>query len=82
MGQRPFLIKGSWADNLRLTALHADAIALQRALAAVGLSKLLAAQPQGLDSLLDESGRGLFRRPSAALGVSGVAERRRLGAAR
>lgn len=59
MGQRPFLIKGSWADNLRLTAPHADAAALQRALAAVGLSKLLAAQPQGLDSLLDESGRGL-----------------------
>lgn len=59
MGQRPFLIKGSWADNLRLTAPHADAAALKRALAAVGLSKLLAAQPQGLDSLLDESGRGL-----------------------
>lgn len=59
MGQRPFLIKGSWADNLRLTAPHADAAALQRALAAVGLSKLLAAQPQGLDSLLDEGGRGL-----------------------
>ena len=59
MGQRPFLIKGSWADNLRLTAPHADAAALQRALAVVGLSKLLAAQPQGLDSLLDESGRGL-----------------------
>ena len=59
MGQRPFLIKGSWADNLRLTAPHADAAALQRALAAVGLSKLLAAQPQGPDSLLDESGRGL-----------------------
>lgn len=59
MGQRPFLIKGSWADNLRLTAPHADAAAMQRALAAVGLSKLLAAQPQGLDSLLDEGGRGL-----------------------
>jgi ATP-binding cassette subfamily C protein CydD len=59
MGQRPFLIKGSWADNLRLTAPHADAAAMQRALAAVGLSKLLAAQPQGLDSPLDEGGRGL-----------------------
>jgi ATP-binding cassette subfamily C protein CydD len=43
MGQRPFLIKGSWADNLRLTAPEAT----------------LAAQQQGLDSPLGEGGRGL-----------------------
>ncbi|MBX9764328.1 MAG: thiol reductant ABC exporter subunit CydD [Pseudomonadaceae bacterium] len=59
MGQRPFLIKGSWADNLRLTAPEATPAAMQQALAAVGLSALLAAQPQGLDSPLGEGGRGL-----------------------
>jgi ATP-binding cassette subfamily C protein CydD len=59
MGQRAFLIKGSWADNLRLTAPDADPAAMQQALAAVGLSELLAAQPLGLDSPLDEGGRGL-----------------------
>lgn len=59
MGQRPFLIKGSWAENLRLTAPEAEPAVMQRALAAVGLSELLAAQPQGLDSPLGEGGRGL-----------------------
>lgn len=59
MGQRAFLIKGSWADNLRLTAPEATPAAMQHALAAVGLSALLAAQPQGLDSPLGEGGRGL-----------------------
>jgi ATP-binding cassette subfamily C protein CydD len=59
MGQRAFLIKGSWADNLRLTAPEATPAAMQQALAAVGLSALLAAQPQGLDSPLGEGGRGL-----------------------
>jgi ATP-binding cassette subfamily C protein CydD len=59
MGQRPFLIKGSWADNLRLTAPEATLAAMQQALTAVGLNALLAAQPQGLDSPLGEGGRGL-----------------------
>lgn len=59
MGQRAFLIKGSWADNLRLTAPEATPAAMQQALAAVGLSALLAAQSQGLDSPLGEGGRGL-----------------------
>lgn len=59
MGQRAFLIKGSWADNLRLTAPEATPAAMQQALAAVGLNALLAAQPQGLDSPLGEGGRGL-----------------------
>ena len=59
MGQRAFLIKGSWADNLRLAAPEATPAAMQQALAAVGLSALLAAQPQGLDSPLGEGGRGL-----------------------
>jgi len=59
LGQRPFLIQGTWADNLRLTALQADEPSMMRALQAVGLGPLLAAQPQGLNTTLGEGGRGL-----------------------
>lgn len=59
LGQRPFLIQGSWADNLRLTAPQADATAMRAALQQVGLDELLAQQPQGLDTPLGEDGRGL-----------------------
>lgn len=72
MGQRPFLIKGSWADNLRLTAPQAEPAAMQQALAAVGLSALLAAQPQGLDSPLGEGGRGLSGGQAQRLALSRV----------
>lgn len=59
LGQRPFLIQGSWADNLRLCAPRADAAAMLRAVTAVGLGPLLAEQPQGLETQLGEGGRGL-----------------------
>jgi len=59
LGQRPFLIQGTWADNLRLTAPQADEPSMMRALKAVGLGPLLAAQPQGLNTNLGEGGRGL-----------------------
>jgi len=59
LGQRPFLIQGSWADNLRLTAPQASSDEMLRALEAVGLAPLLAVQPEGLDTLLGEGGRGL-----------------------
>ncbi len=59
LGQRPFLIQGSWADNLRLTAPHATPAQMLQAIEAVGLSPLLQAQPNGLDTLLGEGGRGL-----------------------
>ncbi|MFO7704271.1 MAG: ATP-binding cassette domain-containing protein, partial [Halopseudomonas sp.] len=59
LGQRPFLIHGSWADNLRLTAPQADTPAMLRAIDAVGLAGLLATQAQGLETPLGEGGRGL-----------------------
>lgn len=59
LGQRPFLIQGTWADNLRLTAPQATAADMRRALDAVGLSELLSRQPNGLETLLGEGGRGL-----------------------
>ncbi len=59
LGQRPFLIQGSWADNLRLTAPQASAAEMLHALEVVGLAPLLATQSSGLDTLLGEGGRGL-----------------------
>ena len=59
LGQRPFLIQGSWADNLRLTAPQADAPAMVRSIEAVGLGALLATLPQGLETPQGEGGRGL-----------------------
>ncbi|RTR06587.1 thiol reductant ABC exporter subunit CydD [Halomonas nitroreducens] len=59
MDQRPLLIHGSLADNLRLAAPQADAADLHHALARAGLADLLAALPAGLDSALGERGVGL-----------------------
>ncbi|WP_178114801.1 thiol reductant ABC exporter subunit CydD [Pseudomonas saliphila] len=59
LGQRPFLIKGSWADNLRLIAPDADIAAMLTAVEAVGLKDVVAAQPHGLATPLGEGGRGL-----------------------
>ena len=59
LGQRPFLIQGSWAENLRLTAPQASTEEMSRAIEAVGLGALLGAQRNGLDTVLGEGGRGL-----------------------
>lgn len=59
LGQRSFLIQGSWAENLRLTAPQANIAEMLRAVDAVGLSELLSAQAKGLDTPLGEGGRGL-----------------------
>ncbi|MEH6563813.1 MAG: thiol reductant ABC exporter subunit CydD [Halopseudomonas sp.] len=59
LGQRPWLVHGSWAENLRLTAPQAEHDAMLQAIEAVGLGALLAAQPQGLNTPLGEGGRGL-----------------------
>nr|WP_246389785.1 thiol reductant ABC exporter subunit CydD [Halomonas cerina] len=59
MDQRPLLIHGSLADNLRLAAPEADAAALHRALSAVGLGELIATLPAGLETRLGERGAGL-----------------------
>lgn len=59
MDQRPLLIHGSLADNLRLAAPAADDAALHRALVAAGLGELVAGLPDGLDTRLGERGVGL-----------------------
>ncbi|MDT0499637.1 MULTISPECIES: thiol reductant ABC exporter subunit CydD [unclassified Halomonas] len=59
MDQRPLLVKGSLADNLRLAAPQADVGAMRRALERAGLGELLARLPRGLDTPLGERGAGL-----------------------
>lgn len=59
MGQRPLLIQGSWRDNLTFTTPGASVVDMLDALDRVGLGRLLAAQPHGLDTPLGEGGRGL-----------------------
>lgn len=59
MDQRPWLVQGSLADNLRLAAPEADEAQLHQALASAGLGELLSALPEGLHTLLGERGVGL-----------------------
>ncbi|SHJ99461.1 thiol reductant ABC exporter subunit CydD [Halomonas caseinilytica] len=59
MDQRPLLIHGTLADNLRLAAPEADEAALRDALRCVGLGELLEALPEGLGTPLGERGVGL-----------------------
>ncbi|MBZ9538257.1 thiol reductant ABC exporter subunit CydD [Modicisalibacter tunisiensis] len=59
MDQRPWLVQGSLADNLRLAAPMADEAALWQALREVRLDGLVAGLPAGLDTPLGERGVGL-----------------------
>lgn len=59
LGQRGFLLQGSWADNLRLTTPEASDVAIEAAIRAVGLGDLLDSRPDGIHSQISEDGRGL-----------------------
>lgn len=59
ISQQPFLLQGTWADNLRLVAPTANALAMTTALQSAGLGELLQSRPQGLDTPLSEDGGGL-----------------------
>jgi ATP-binding cassette subfamily C protein CydD len=59
LGQRGFLVHGSWADNLRLTAPEATDVAIETALRRVGLGDLLDSREAGIHSPVAEDGRGL-----------------------
>ncbi len=59
MDQRPCLLHGTWADNLRLAAPDASADDMRAALQQAGLADVLAVQEHGLESHLGEGGRGL-----------------------
>ena len=59
MDQRPPLLQGTLADNLRLAAPQASDAELQHALAQAGMSELVASLPGGIDTPLGERGVGL-----------------------
>lgn len=59
MDQRPLLVQGSLADNLRLAAPDASVQAMAEALCRAGLGELLARLPEGLETPLGERGSGL-----------------------
>ncbi|WP_228160562.1 thiol reductant ABC exporter subunit CydD [Marinobacter bohaiensis] len=59
LGQSPFLMTGSWADNLRIVAPKADDSALLDALNRAGLRPLVDDHPQGLNAPVSEGGAGL-----------------------
>lgn len=59
LGQSPFLVHGTWADNLRLTTPDATDIAIETALRQVGLGSLLNSRERGIYSTITEDGQGL-----------------------
>lgn len=59
LGQKGFLVQGTWADNLRLTTPEASDVAIATALRNVGLGPLLDSRPEGIYSQISEDGQGL-----------------------
>lgn len=59
MDQRPLLIQGSLADNLRLAAPEASDPAMQEALVKAGLGGQIERLPEGLETHIGERGVGL-----------------------
>jgi len=59
LGQSGFLVTGTWADNLRLTAPEASDIAIETALRTLGLGALLDSREAGINSPVSEDGQGL-----------------------
>lgn len=59
LGQSPFMVHGTWAENLRLTTPDATDIAIETALKQVGLTDLLNSRKKGIYSQVTEDGQGL-----------------------
>ena len=59
ISQRPWLVPGSIADNLRLARADASDAELERAAAGAGLAQLLACLPHGLRTPLAQRGHGV-----------------------
>lgn len=72
LGQRGFLIQGTWADNLRLTVPDASDVAIETALRQAGLGDLLAQRPDGIYSQISEDGRGLSGGQARRLGLARI----------
>lgn len=59
LGQKGFLVHGTWADNLRLTSPDASDIAIDAALRRVGLGDLMDSREDGIYSAVSDQWRGL-----------------------
>ncbi|HCD03836.1 MAG TPA: thiol reductant ABC exporter subunit CydD, partial [Methylophaga sp.] len=51
--QKPWIINGSWADNLSVLAPQATKQSMQKALIELGLEMLISNRDNGLDSQLN-----------------------------
>ncbi len=72
LDQRPFLMQGTLAENLRLVAPNASDDRLREALNAAQLGDLLKALPEGLDTSLGERGLGLSGGQASRLALARV----------
>ncbi|AFP30994.1 thiol reductant ABC exporter subunit CydD [Marinobacter sp. BSs20148] len=72
LGQKGFLIDGTWADNLRLTAPQASDNEIAGALEQVGLGPLLAERAEGIYSKVMEDGQGLSGGQSRRLSLARI----------
>jgi ATP-binding cassette subfamily C protein CydD len=72
LGQKGFLVDGTWADNLRLTAPQASDSDIAAALEQVGLGPLLAERADGIHSKVMEDGQGLSGGQSRRLSLARI----------
>jgi ATP-binding cassette subfamily C protein CydD len=72
LGQKGFLVDGTWADNLRLTAPQASDNDIAAALEQVGLGPLLAERAEGIHSKVMEDGQGLSGGQSRRLSLARI----------
>jgi len=72
LGQKGFLVDGTWADNLRLTAPQASESDIAAALEQVGLGPLLAERADGIHSKVMEDGQGLSGGQSRRLSLARI----------
>jgi ATP-binding cassette subfamily C protein CydD len=72
LGQKGFLVDGTWADNLRLTAPQASDSDVAAALEQVGLGPLLAERADGIHSKVMEDGQGLSGGQSRRLSLARI----------
>ena len=68
--QRPWIVAGSLADNVRLAKSDAADDEVRAALVQVGLGHVVAASKEGIDRILGEDGRGLSAGERARLALA------------
>lgn len=72
VGQQPYLVAGTLAENVRLAAVDATDRRVVDALAAVGLAQLIAELPDGIETRVGEGGRQLSSGQARRVGLARV----------